>query len=45
MPHPIETHQRQVHLVVHTARHFPGIAADFATLVFATPMKRAQEGN
>ncbi len=41
MTHPIETHQRQVHLDFHTSRHIPGIAADFDAKEFAATMKRA----
>lgn len=41
MPHPIETHQRQIHLDFHTSQHIPGIAADFDAREFAATMKRA----
>jgi hypothetical protein len=41
MPHPIETHQRQVHLDFHTSQHIPGIAADFDAVEFAATFKRA----
>jgi hypothetical protein len=41
MSHPIETHQRQIHLDFHTSQHIPGIAADFDAREFAATMKRA----
>lgn len=41
MSHPIEAHQRQVHLDFHTSQHIPGIAADFDAKEFSATMKRA----
>lgn len=41
MSHPIETHQRQVHLDFHTSPYIPGIAADFDAREFAATMKRS----
>lgn len=40
-PHPLETHQRQVHLDFHTSPHISGIGADFDPREFAATMKRA----
>lgn len=39
--HPIETHQRQIHLDFHTSQHIPGVGADFDAKEFAATMKRA----
>ncbi len=41
MSHPIETHQRQIHLDFHTSQHIPGVGADFDAKEFAATMKRA----
>lgn len=41
MTHPLETHQRQIHLDFHTSQHIPGIAADFDAREFAATLKRA----
>lgn len=41
MSHPLETHQRHVHLDFHTSPHISGIAADFDAREFTATMKRA----
>ncbi|TAG09355.1 MAG: beta-galactosidase, partial [Verrucomicrobia bacterium] len=41
MSHPLETHQRQVHLDFHTSQHIAGVAADFDAKAFAATMKKA----
>lgn len=41
MPHPLLTHQRQVHLDFHTSPYIPGVAADFDAGEFAATLKRA----
>jgi hypothetical protein len=40
-PHPLVTHQRQVHLDFHTSPHIPGVGADFDAKEFAATFKRA----
>ncbi len=41
MPHPILSHQRQVHLDFHTSPHIPGVGADFDAREFAATLQRA----
>ena len=41
MPHPLETHQRQIHLDFHTSQHIPEVGADFNAAEFAATMQRA----
>ena len=41
MPHPLVTHQRQVHLDFHTSPHIPGVGADFDARDFAATLKKA----
>ncbi|MEO8614736.1 MAG: alpha-L-fucosidase [Luteolibacter sp.] len=41
MSHPIESHQRQIHLDFHTSQHIPGVGADFDAKEFAATLKRA----
>ncbi len=40
-PHPLITHQRQVHLDFHTSPFIPGVGADFDAREFASTLKRA----
>lgn len=39
--HPLQTHQRQVHLDFHTSQHIAGVGADFNAQEFASTLKRA----
>ena len=41
MIHPVQTHQRQIHLDFHTSQHIPEVAADFDAKQFASILKRA----
>ncbi len=40
-PHPLITHQRQVHLDFHTSPHIPGVGVEFDAREFAATLKRA----
>jgi len=39
--HPLQTHQRQVHLDFHTSPHIPDVASEFDARAFAQTMKDA----
>ncbi len=39
--HPLESHQRQIHLDFHTSPHIPDVGVDFDASEFAATMKRA----
>ncbi|MFA6960714.1 MAG: beta-galactosidase [Opitutaceae bacterium] len=41
MPHPLHTHQRQVHLDFHTSPFIPDVAAEFDADAFAENFRRA----
>lgn len=41
-PHPLTSHQRQVHLDFHTSPWIPGVGADFDPAEFARTFKRAR---
>jgi hypothetical protein len=42
MPHPLLTHQRQVHLDFHTSPHIPEVASEFDAAEFAGAFRRAR---